>query len=326
MKINSQFFKLFSFSFFVFIYSTYFLSQENKDSSNIHIEYNQKTIIYADLGYASAPFSIQFKSSNQDIKLSYKNNIQPFIGVGFIYKFISLHYTQLLPLHIKSTEKYGDNKYFNLNFDYTYKNIYSDMGYSQYQGFGVKNITQLNEVENLIYNDLKSKSFYLNSWYFGNKDFKIASLRGIRSVVDNQLFSWYVKGTFNVFNLKNPQPILPNEFSSTKTTINTSYALQGVDIGIVPGIAYVKRLKEWQFGGLAGFGGVLQEKGYKSEKSNRYFVGLAPRYDLKIMFGYTQHDLFTMLHFEIDNKTIRLNEFKYNQSYYTVRIIGGYRF
>jgi hypothetical protein len=302
------------------------IGQVSKDSTNLHIDYNHKAIVYTDLGYSSAPFSIQFKSINNDVKLVYKNNIQPFIGVGFIYKFISLHYTHLLPVHIKSVEKFGDNKYFNLNFDYTHKNIYSDIGFAQYQGFGIKNTNELSKGNQLIFKDLKSKSFYLNSWYFGNKEFKIASLRGVRSVVDKSLFSWYLKGTFNVFNLKNSNPILPSEFSLTQTTINTSYAIHGVDIGIVPGLAYVKRVKEWQVGALGGFGGVLQEKGFKSDKSNRYYIGLAPRYDLKIMFGYTKHDLFTMLHFEIDNKTIRLNDYKYNQSYYTVRIIGGYRF
>jgi hypothetical protein len=312
-------------SFFV-LFTNIIMSQVEKDTSTLHIDYKNKAIIYSDLGYSSAPFTIQFNTQKEDVKLAYKNNIQPFIGVGFIYKFISLHYTHLLPIHVKSIDKYGNNKYFNLNFDYTYKNIYSDIGYSQYQGFGIKNTEYLISGKNQIYNELKSKSFYLNSWYFGNKDFKITSLKGIKSVVDKELFSWYLKGTFNVFNLKNPEAILPNDFTSTNTTINSSYVVQGIDIGIVPGLAYVKRTNDWQYGTLAGFGGVLQEKGYKSEQANRYFIGLAPRYDLKIMIGYTQHDLFTMLHFEIDNKTIRLNQFKYNQSYYTIRIIGGYRF
>lgn len=326
MRIKTIFYQLIKlFSFLIFI-ANIVLSQENKDTVTLHIDYKNKTIIYSDIGYSSAPFKIQFDTPNKVVNLSYKNNIQPFIGFGFIYKFISLHYTQLLPIHVKSVDRFGSNKYFNFNFDYTYKNIYSDIGYIQYQGFGIKNVEQLNSGNNLIYNDLKSKSFYLNSWYFGNKHFKIASLKGIRSVVENDLFSWYLKGTFNVFNLKNTGPILPNEIVLSGNTINASYGVQGVDLGIIPGLAYVKRVGEFQFGALGGVGGVLQEKGYKTVNVNRYFLGVAPRYDLKIMLGYTQHDLFTMLHFEIDNKTIKFNDYKYHQSYYTIRIIGGYRF
>ena len=326
MNFKTVFFYVIRLLCFFVLTSDSLFSQPKIETSNLHIDYKNKAIIYSDLGYSSAPFTIQFNTQKENIKLAYKNNIQPFIGVGFIYKFISLHYTHLLPIHIKSIDRYGSNKYFNINFDYTNKNIYSDIGYSQYQGFGIKNTENLISGKNQIYNELKSKSFYLNSWYFGNKEFKIASLKGIRSVVDKELFSWYLKGTFNVFNLKNPVPILPDEYTLSEATINTSYALQGIDIGLVPGLAYVKRINEWQCGALGGFGGVLQEKGYKSVKANRYFVGLAPRYDLKIMVGYTLHNLFTMLHFEIDNKTIRFNEYKYNQSYYTIRIIGGYRF
>ena len=88
----------------------------------------------------------------------------------------------------------------------------------------------------------------------------------------------------------------------------------------------MNRFKNWQIAGWAGFGPVLQAKYYQFNGDFRGFLGLAPRYDVRLMGGYTTPKFFLFLVTDFDNKSIRFNELIYRQYFYTVKLVGGYRF
>jgi hypothetical protein len=88
----------------------------------------------------------------------------------------------------------------------------------------------------------------------------------------------------------------------------------------------VNRFKNWQIAGWAGFGPVIQAKYYQQNGDFRGFLGLAPRYDVRLMGGYTTPKYFLFLVTDFDNKSIRFNQLIYRQSFYTIKLVGGYRF
>ena len=105
-----------------------------------------------------------------------------------------------------------------------------------------------------------------------------------------------------------------------------SSTFSAFDVGFVPGYAYVNRFKNWQVAGWAGVGAVIQAKYYQVNGDFRGFLGLAPRYDVRLMGGYTTPTYFLFLVTDFDNKSIRFNQLIYRQSFYTVKLVGGYRF
>jgi hypothetical protein len=94
---------------------------------------------------------------------------------------------------------------------------------------------------------------------------------------------------------------------------------------VIPGYAYVNKIKNWQFSGNFGLGAVLQSKFYEVNGTTRSFAGLAPRYDVRLVGGYNVDTYYVMLVTDFDNKSISFNDLTYRQWYYSVRITGGIR-
>jgi hypothetical protein len=117
-------------------------------------------------------------------------------------------------------------------------------------------------------------------------------------------------------------PIAMQDPSNSKTAATRFSAF---DFGAIPGYAYVNRIKNWQFCGWFGLGGVIQSKFYRLDHQSRGFLGLAPRYDIRIMGGYSNKDFFVFLVTDFDNKSIRFSDLVYRQYYYMVKITGGLR-
>lgn len=119
--------------------------------------------------------------------------------------------------------------------------------------------------------------------------------------------------------------ILPIELVDTTKNINRVSTITALDIGIVPGYAYVYRWNNWQAAGFGGLGGVLQSKFFAAEGQGRGFLGLAPRLDLRFIIGYSKARYFLWMHMNFDVKSIRFQDLSYQQTYNTIRVIGGIR-
>jgi hypothetical protein len=81
----------------------------------------------------------------------------------------------------------------------------------------------------------------------------------------------------------------------------------------------------FQLGIMGGLGLVLQSKMYTFDVTSRSFLGLAPRVDIKVVGGINKPKYFLMFVSDFDNKSIAFNDFRYKQTYYYLKLVGGVR-
>ena len=301
-----------------------------KDTVSV-TNYRNNLVVFNDFGFNTAPFNIESTVKNQTITSKFRNNIHDFYGLGCNYKWFSIRLNIQLPGSVKPSKYYGHSKYFHLGFDFTYKQMFFDVDLYRYKGFALIDADKLNsnfnqKNPNDILTELTTKSFSINTWYFHKKNFSMAALRGKTAVFNKKAFTWYLKGTLNSFGVVNTPSILPNYLYDPLNSKTSANSIHAFDIGVVPGIAFENCKNNWHYNVLAGLGMVIQEKGYHSQLNSRYFIGLAPRFDIRFMGGYNTPNWFLMLHTDFDNKSIDFVSMKYSQTYLNVRLVGGYRF
>ncbi len=289
-------------------------------------------VVYADLGYTTAPFWIKYPFKPELGQIAYKNNYRPFLGLGFAYKWFSLRVAFPVLSFLRPDEKYGTTRQFGLGFDYTWKKTFLDAEFMTVRGYAVRGANRWDSTivapqTNSFKPSLLAYNVTLNAWYFADKNFKMNALIGKRAHYLKEVHTWYLKGTFNIFGLDNGSTaIIPTQLANPSNSKTSATSMSAVDFGAVPGYAYVNRIKNWQFAGWFGIGGVIQSKFYQYENESRGFLGLAPRYDIRIMGGYSSDKLFVFLNTDFDNKSIRFTDVLYRQFFYSMRIVAGYRF
>ena len=303
-----------------------------KDTVSI-TSFRNKIILYNDLGFNTAPFNIETIHNKLPINAKFRNNIHDFYGLGCNYKWFSVRFNIQLPGSIKPTKNYGYSKYFHLGFDFTYKKVFFDVDFYRYRGFALMDAYQYdpnkfnNELPNDLKNSLTTKSFSINMWYFHKKNFTMSALRGKTAIFNKLAFTWYLKSTLNSFGLNNNNsPILPEYLIDPNNTKTSSNSIRAFDIGLVPGVALAYVKNNWNCSILSGYGFVIQEKSYHTSQFSRGFIGVSPRFDIRVMGGYNTPNWFLMLHTDFDNKSIQFTGLKYAQTYFNIRLVGGYRF
>ncbi len=315
-------------NFFIFLFCCPLFSQ--KDSIFLDDFYGSK-VIYADIGFNTAPFSLHYNFPNGIDKLSYKNNYKPFLGIGFAYKWFSVRAALPILGYFRNRELFGETKQYNLGFDFDIKKIHFDFEFKSILGYSIQDAnrwdsTLIEKPPNSIVSNTGSLNLALNTWYFNNKEFKIKGLHGKRAHYNKPVQTWYVKGTVNLFGADNAGlSIIPMAMQDPNNSKTGASRFSAFDFGLIPGYAYVNRIKNWQFCGWFGLGGVVQSKFYRLEHESRGFLGLAPRYDVRIMGGYSNKRYFAFLIADFDNKSIRFSDFVYRQFFYMVKITGGIR-
>lgn len=296
--------------------------------STSSVNFREKKVFYSDLGFSTAPFSLKFRDSlgNRE-HLVYRNNFRPVLGFGFSYKWFSIRLGLTLPVHIRPVSKYGEGNYLDLGFEFKTKRHFYDVDLHQYRGYAIRNAYLWNDTldqfqePNLILNDLLAFSLSVNTWRFLNPNIEVNVLRGKTGMYLKEEQSVYIKTTVNYFFLNRQEGIIPEEKTYLTNTKLSSNQIGALDFGFVPGYVYVNRVNNWQFSVMLGFGGVVQLKAYE----NRFFLGLAPRYDFRFLCGYNVPRYFINIVSEFDNKSIRFNDLRYRQTYYTLKLVGGIR-
>jgi hypothetical protein len=86
MRLSSTW-KVLTSSFFLLIFN-FGLCQT--DSSSKITDFKKNLIVYSDLGFTSAPFTISYPFSNEINQITYKNNFKSILGLGVSYKWFSL--------------------------------------------------------------------------------------------------------------------------------------------------------------------------------------------------------------------------------------------
>ncbi len=293
--------------------------------------YKNKIIIYADLGYASAPFSLHYNYNTSVDKLRYKNNFRTILGFGVCYKWFALRIGIPLPGYFKPVSRFGKTIPIDLGFDFTINKTFFDIDIRSYRGYAIIDAYKWNDTLNKLHpNDLKptinTLSFSTNVWYFHDKHFKMSALKGKTGHYEKEVKTWYIKNSLNVFGLGNgSQSIVPSDLIDTLQTKTSASLISSIDVGIIPGYAYVNKVKNWQFSALFGVGFAVQAKFYTANEISRGFLGLAPRYDIRLIGGYSVPKFFVFVVTDFDNKSIRFNDFIYRQTYYSLKLLGGLR-
>lgn len=293
--------------------------------------YRNNVVLYTDIGFNTAPFSLKYKDSlNNKQQLYYRNNSRLVIGLGFSYKWASLRISFGLPVQLKSVSEYGKSTYFDLGFEFKTKKRHFDVDYHNYRGYAIKNAGHWSDSaaetsQHLIQPFTTTSSLSVNSWRFFNKKIKMAALRGRKGAYLQNQISFYTKTTFNFFGVSNAGSIIPLAAQNKKNSKTGASTISGFDFGVLPGYLIVRKHKHWQVVGMLGLGGVIQLKNYYVDQVARGFLGLAPRADIRIFGGYNTPKYFINLETEFDNKSIRFTEMRFRQTYYAIKLVGGIR-
>ncbi len=320
----------YTFLYILLLISSSSFSQDSLDTVPYN-SYRDKIVLYTDLGFSSAPFTVRGDFGNNVNRLRYRHNQRLIMGIGFAYKWAALRIGFGLPVLMRPVSRYGPSNYIDLGFKFNLKQTFWDFDFRNYNGYVLRDAYQWNDTLNALSPNAKmgqtrSTSFSINTWYFRSKDFKMNSVLGKKGDYNRSHGTWYFKGTLNFFGSANDAGgILPIELVDTTKNINRVSTITALDIGIVPGYAYVYRWNNWQAAGFGGLGGVLQSKFFAAEGQGRGFLGLAPRLDLRFIIGYSKARYFLWMHMNFDVKSIRFQDLSYQQTYNTIRVIGGIR-
>ncbi|MCR9173396.1 MAG: DUF4421 domain-containing protein [bacterium] len=305
-------------------------SQDSLDSVP-YTSYRNKIILYSDLGFSSAPFTIRGDFADGVNRLRYRHNQQLIMGLGFAYKWAGLRIGFGLPVLLRPRSRFGPSNYVDLGFTFNLKQTFWDFDFRNYRGYVLRDAYEWNDTLNALTPNAKmpttrSTSLSINTWYFRSKDFKMNYVLGKKGDYKQSHGTWYFKGSLNLFGSASDEGgLLPTELVDTTLTINKVSTITALDVGVVPGYAYVYRWENWQAAGFGGIGGVLQSKFFAAEGQARGFLGLAPRMDLRFIVGYSKTKYFLWLHANFDVKSIRFRDLSYWQMYNTLRVTAGVR-
>src|SRR5690554_7573009 len=99
--------------------------------------------------------------------------------------------------------------------------------------------------------------------------------------------------TSNIHGVTASNSLIPHEYFTSTPSIHTAKSISAFDVGGIPGYAYINNINGWQFGAFAGIGAVVQTKVYNYADTQRGFLGMAPRVDLKLQAGYNRSEEHT---------------------------------
>lgn len=316
--------------FFLLFLVSYSHSQENNDSLPYTL-YKERVVLFSDLGFNSAPFSLKDNFNGVETTLRFKHNLRLGMGLGVMYKWFALRIGFGLPGTLRPKSRFGDSQFTDFGFNFNFKKTFWNIDLRSYKGYAIVGADDWNDMlnkltPNLIVPDARSTSFSINSTYFVNEHFKIPAVIGKVGHYTEPVGSWYFKGTLNIFGLSNQnKPLTPSELIDTTQSKSYAHTLGAIDLGIVPGYAYVWKKDNWQLSTFGGFGGVIQSKIYTFGQVTRSVLGLAPRLDMRFIAGYSRPRYFFWIVTNFDVKSIRFREMRYNQVYYKLRVVGGIR-
>lgn len=315
---------------FIGLFACSVYGQNATDSLLPYQKYSSRLVLYSDFGWNTAPMSIGYPFPKGMKRVKYRNNFNPVLGFGFSYKWMSARFGITLPNSVRSKDKFGKTKYYDLGFDFSFKNMYFDVDWHLYEGYAMRNAYHWNDTmtpaePNLIREDINATSFSINAWQFWKEEFKMSAFRGKTASYQRDIRTFYLKYTTNYHGISSDQPLLPKELQDSTESKTSAKTIAAFDVGVVPGYAYVRRWRIFQFGIMGGVGIVLQSKLYTFDETTRSFLGLAPRIDIKVIGGINRPKYFIMFVSDFDNKSIAFNDLTYRQTYYYIKLVGGIR-
>jgi hypothetical protein len=255
------------------------------------------------------------------------------LGIGFSYRWFSLRIGAALIGNSRPTSQFGKANYFDIGTQFSIKKVYSEIDVRSYFGYVLKNAFLWDSTYSMANPNDKNQDINVYNigakmWYLHNKNFRMDPFTGNRGVYNQQVMTWYLAGRLDFYGMhnRNGRTIVPSTLSDTTNTKTAAQSLSAIEFGVIPGFGYVNKVKTFQFGFMAALGPRLQYKAYKINDIETGKGGIVARYDLKVIFGYNVPRYFVMMHIEVDNKSIHFDSFKYNQTFFYLKVQTGYRF
>lgn len=306
--------------------------RESRYDSTYFTSYKNHPIMYMDLGYNAAPCSIKYPFSSGIKEIEFRHNFKTMLGIGFAHKWFALRLSAALMGNSKPVSRYGKANYLDVGANFSIKKTYSEINFRIYSGYVIKDAKDWDtSFNNLIPNDTKQAINTYNvdfsCWYFDNPNFKIDAFYGKRAHYNKSLTTWYLDGKLDFYGIKNDKgSLIPTLLADTLNTKTRATAFSAVDLGVIPGMAHVSRVNNWQFGMMAGLGPRIQFKGYTVDGVATNLSAIVLRYNARFIAGYSVPKFFSVFSLELDNKSIKFNDFKYRLWFYSMRVSVGYRF
>lgn len=306
--------------------------REDRLDSTFYTSYKNNPIMYMDLGYNAAPSSIKYPFPSGIKEIEFRHNFKTMVGVGFAYKWFALRLSAALIGNSKPISRFGEAQYLDFGANFSLKKTYSEVNLRIYSGYVIKNAkdwdTSFNDLKpNDTKQTINTHNIDFSFWYFDNPNFKIDAFNGKRAYYNKPVTTWYLDGKVDFYGINNDKgSLIPSLLSDSTNTKTRAKAYNAVDLGVIPGIAHVTRLKNWQFGMMAGLGPRLQIKGYSVDGVSSSLASVVLRYNARFVAGYSVPKFFSMFSLELDNKSIKFNDLKYRLWYYSMRVSIGYRF
>lgn len=319
--------RVIAFLLFLILGSTIFAQT---DSSSYTL-YRDRLVLHTSLSINDAPFSIKGSFKNAT-GLKYRSNLNLTHGIGVAYKWFALNLNYKIPGYLRSTEKYGKTKYFNLGLKFNLKHWYFSLNGYLYVGYAIPDLSNFSDTLNVssagyyLNNNLTSFSVDLNAYYFFSKDLNMRSAMGIVGRYTRAAKGLYLRMTASYQSLADDQFLIPQVTVNSEKSLYTSSSIGAMGIGAIPGYAYLNNINGWQFGVFAGLGLILQAKSYTYSTTTRSFLGISPRLDFSTQGGYNVENWFLMLSSSFNQRYFGFNKFKFNQYYYYIKLTYGYRF
>ncbi|MDG2464175.1 MAG: DUF4421 family protein [Crocinitomicaceae bacterium] len=307
------------------------MAYSQDDSTKHYTRFRDDIVLYSDIGYNSAPFRLVYSFDDDVNKLKYRHNFSPVLGFGVSYKWFALRIGFALKGTTRSESRFGQSTYLDIGTQFQIKKWFFELDARSFKGYAIKNATKWNDtltafLPNDIRKNTQTFNISINSWYFFNENVNMQAIQGKTGHYEKEVRSFYLKPTFSVHGVGNEESsVVPTELIDSLFDKTRSKLYSSIDIGLVPGYTYVNRINNWQFCAFFGLGAVAQAKFYSTVGGERGFLGLSPRYDVRLYGGFSVPRYFAFLSLNLDNKSIRFTDFKYRQNYFNFRITGGIR-
>lgn len=316
--------------FLCFISPSAYSQKDSTDKPYTFYKYHP--IVFNDIGFSDAPANIKYPYSDNVSKIQLRHNNKMVLGIGVSYNWLAVRIGAALIGNTKPVSQFGKSRYLDIGTQFSVKRVYAEVDLRYYEGYVIKNalvwdptltIANPNDKEqNLTVRNLGAKM-----WYLHNRNFRMDPFTGNRGVYNKQVMTWHIAARLDWYSISNsPMPIIPSALRDSSNTKTNAESIGAIEVGAIPGFAYVNRIKRIQFGIIGAIGPRIQFKSYTVNSEPTTLTSVVARYDLKAIMGYNTPKFFAMLHLEVDNKSIHFSEFRYNQVFFYLKVQTGYRF
>lgn len=312
------------------LFSVFVEGQNFEDS--IYTLYKKRLIISLESGFNSSPLTFGLKYGEVK-EVRFTPNPPWIIKPSICYYGVTLRIGFKLPANLLSTKEYTKTSYFDVDLNFAIKRrVYFGFDFQYYKGFTLMNQANYDTSgvirgNNGIYPNLNTTEAGINVRFFFNKKFNYKAALGIQGDYKTSVFSPYIYGYLGGYGVGNNNNfIFPNALHNESVSISKARNISSFEFGAIPGVAGVFRKGWFQGNMILGFGPLIQTKSYISSEASRGYLGLNLRTDLQLSLGVQKDKWYLLLNSDFKFRTIKINPVKFNQYYYYVRLVAGYRF